>query len=356
MKTRNFSGYTIGHDAYEKIGDICKKYGEKIVFIGGKTALEVAGFKVEDIIKNQGFKILGKIWFGGEASYENVEILMKNQTVLNADMIFVFGGGKACDTCKVLTDKLKKPLFVFPTIASTCAASTKVCAMYYSNGEFKDMYFRYAPPEHIFINTQIIAEAPIKYLWAGIGDTIAKGYEPEFSSRNKILDYSNSMGVQLSKLCVKNLIANGEAALISCEKKVTSSNLEETILTIIITTGLVSNFLITDYNGALAHAICYAFTSFKEIEEKYLHGEMVSYGVLVQLILDNQQELENILPFYKKIKLPISMSHFNIKENEIDILAEKAVVAKDVRVTAYPIEKDMIINAIKRLENFTTSI
>ena len=34
--------------------------------------------------------------------------------------------------------------------------------------------FSKIPPKHIFIDTQIIADAPDKYLWAGIGDTMSK--------------------------------------------------------------------------------------------------------------------------------------------------------------------------------------
>lgn len=30
--------YTIGDKAYKEVLNICKKYGKKIVFIGGKTA------------------------------------------------------------------------------------------------------------------------------------------------------------------------------------------------------------------------------------------------------------------------------------------------------------------------------
>src|SRR3712207_8134760 len=50
----------------------------------------------------------------------------------------------------------------------------------------------------------------------------------------------------------------------------------------IFNTGLVSNHVINDYNSCLAHALCYGFSSIPKVESSHLHGEMVSYGVLVR--------------------------------------------------------------------------
>lgn len=345
--------YTIGKDAYKEIKNICEKYGTKIVFIGGKTALEKASFLVREAIKESNLEVIDEVWFGGEASYENVEMLMKNENIKNAHMIFAFGGGKACDTCKVLTEKLDKPLFTFPTIASTCASVTSVCAMYYPNGVYKDVFFKKAPAIHTFINTQIIAEAPTKYLWAGIGDTLAKGYEPEFSARGKELDFSNNLGITLSSLCKESLFEYGNKGLKDCEYNISSKELEETILTIIVTTGLVSNSVKMSFNSGLAHAICYGFSTIKDIEKNHLHGELVSYGVLVLEMMDkNYKELDKLVKFYKKINLPISYKNFNVNINNMDSILDKASTVKDIEVAAYPITRDMIYTSIKELEEY----
>ncbi|NME36051.1 MULTISPECIES: iron-containing alcohol dehydrogenase family protein [Fusobacterium] len=345
--------YTIGQDAYKEIKNICEKYGTKIVFIGGKTALEKASFLVRDAIKESKLEIIDEVWYGGEASYENVEMLMKNENIINSHMIFAFGGGKACDTCKVLSEKLDKPLFTFPTIASTCASVTSVCAMYYPNGVYRDLFFKKAPAVHTFINTQIIAEAPTKYLWAGIGDTLGKGYEPEFSARGKELDYPNKLGITLSSLCKEPLFEYGDKGLKDCENNISSKELEETILTIIVTTGLVSNSLKMSYNSGLAHAVCYGFSTIKEVEENHLHGELVSYGVLVLEMMDkNYKELDKLINFYKKINLPISYKNFNVEIKDMTSVFDKASSVKDIEVSAFSITKDMIYNSIKELEEY----
>lgn len=59
------------------------------------------------------FEITDFIWYGGDSNYENVEILKKHPEVINADMLFGIGGGRACDTVKILADMLDKPFLPF---------------------------------------------------------------------------------------------------------------------------------------------------------------------------------------------------------------------------------------------------
>ena len=118
MRSIFLPSYSIGSESYSKIGEICKPYGKKIVVIGGKTALEKAEKKIKESLKNMEFEILETLWYGGEASFENVERLEKEKSVKEADMIFAVGGGKALDACKLLSEQLNKPIFTFPTIAN----------------------------------------------------------------------------------------------------------------------------------------------------------------------------------------------------------------------------------------------
>ena len=44
------------------------------------------------------------------------------------------------------------------------------------------------------------------------------------------------------------------------------------------------------YNCALAHAVCYGLQHFEHVERDDLHGDLVAYGALVQLMLDGQAD------------------------------------------------------------------
>ena len=175
MEKTLFPGYTIGPDAYDDIAAVCPAYGKKAAVIGGKHALAAAGDAIVKAARDAGIEVIGPLWYGGEASRENMEMLRPQ--VAEADMIFAVGGGKAIDTCKVLSQETHRPFFTFPTIASTCASCTSLGIVYHPDGSLREYSFSKIPPNHIFINTQVIADAPDIYLWAGMGDTMAKHYE-----------------------------------------------------------------------------------------------------------------------------------------------------------------------------------
>ena len=97
--------YSIGDNVYNEIDSICKSYGKKAIVIGGETAIEKSKNLLLDGLKNSNIEILDFLWFGSDATYENVERLKNNKKVNEADMIFAVGGGRSIDTNKVLSDK-----------------------------------------------------------------------------------------------------------------------------------------------------------------------------------------------------------------------------------------------------------
>ena len=83
--------YSVGADAYDKVKKICSNYGKTIIVIGGKTSMEKAKEKIKAAISDSQLEILNFVWYGGDSSFENVEMLKKNLLVHKADMIFAVG-------------------------------------------------------------------------------------------------------------------------------------------------------------------------------------------------------------------------------------------------------------------------
>ena len=161
--------YSIGDNCLSLVEKICSGSGSKAVVVGGKTAVSKIKDDLISTLANSSISIVDFVWYGGECSFENVEMLKANPSVVNADMIFAVGGGKALDTCKALANEINKDVYTFPTIASNCAATTAVSIMYNTDGTFKGPNFFDAPAKHAFIYTPVIAKAPKRYIWAGMG-------------------------------------------------------------------------------------------------------------------------------------------------------------------------------------------
>ena len=167
----------------------------------------------------------------------------------------------------------------------------------------------------------------------GIGDALSKECEAVFSSKEDDLSHTPLMGVQLSKICTEPLLTYGKDALQACKEKKVTNALEQVVLDIIVSTGLVSNMTtqMPDYyyNSSLAHCVYYGSTV-TEAGHKHLHGEIVALGVLCLLTYDGKlDERDRIMQFNKEIGLPICFDEIGIKEDEFDVMVEKAITSTE---------------------------
>ena len=344
--------YTIGSDCYKEIPWVTRKYGKTAVVIGGKTAMSKVKDALSDGIADSDLKITDFIWYGGEATYENADEISAMDCVKAADMIFAVGGGRVMDTCKVIREKLDKPMFTFPTIGSNCAATTSIAVIYHPDGSVNNYYFSKTPPEHIFINTKVIAESPEKLFWAGIGDCISKELEAEISIRGHKASHTPLMGHHLSKMCIEPIIEYGQKAYEDCKNNTDSYELEQVVLDIIVSTGFVSNFMTTEndyyYNSSLAHGFYNGTSVIPNCIHNHLHGEIVSFGSLVLLTYDkNYDECDRIMSFHKEMALPVCMEDIGLTEADLPAVAERASVTKEWTCVPYEVTKEKFIAAIK---------
>ena len=350
-----FTGYSIGAglETYEKIGEYCEVYGKKAVVIGGEKAMAATKDVLNKAIESTNITLTAYEWYGGVASYEEGERLLQLDTVKNADMVFAVGGGKAIDCAKYVAGKSEKPLFVFPTIAATCAATTLIGAMYYPNGVARDIYTGKRPAIHCFIDLEIIANAPEIYLWAGIGDTLAKYTEVPFCARGLELANNDALGTVMSEMTGVPLLKYGAKALEDVRNKTVSFELEQVVSAIVVTTGTISYLLDVNINSGMAHAIFYGMTALHQIEERHLHGEVVSYGVLCLLMMDGQLEkLKEIYNFMKSINLPTKLADIEVTLEELDPVLDIAEKRYDIEVGPYKITREDILKAIVDVEEY----
>ena len=347
--------YTVGPEAYKKIEKQCHIYGSKAVVIGGKKAMAAAKEKLLCAVEDTGIEIVDFVWFGGECTFENAEALEQLEAVQQADVIFAVGGGKAIDTCKLVSIALEKPYFSFPTIASNCAPTSAVSIVYNEDGTFCKFVHFLEPAKHIFIDTEIIANAPKEYLWAGIGDTYAKYYEVSISARGEQLEHYKAMGVQLSRMCMEAMLEHGAQALKDNEQGTASYALEQAALAIIITAGwaslLVAREHKMDYNGGAAHAFFNGLCNLPGFDENHLHGVVVGFGVLLLLTIDGKaEECEKLTAFNKTVGLPTKLSEIGVTVEEVAKCASFMVKDEDLAHYPYTVTEEMIVEAARKLD------
>ena len=163
MRTIQMSDYTVGEDAFDAIPETLAAYGAKtVVLVGGRRALDAAAPGITAALAGTDVAVLDTVVYGTDSTRTNVNRLVAHPAFAEADVAFAIGGGKAIDTVKTAASELGKTVFSVPTICSNCSAATAIAVIYHDDGSLEG--YAYPPcPAHIFINPQIIAEAPAEY-------------------------------------------------------------------------------------------------------------------------------------------------------------------------------------------------
>ena len=349
-----FCNYTVGADSYKKVKNVCEAYGTNILLIGGEKALAAGEEKLYTAIADSKLSVVHREVFHHECSYAKMDLIMSNANEKEIHMVFGMGGGKALDTAKGVADKIGVPVFTFPTIAATCAATTALSVVYKEDGNFEEFYFYERPAIHCFIDLEIIAKAPAIYLQAGMGDTIGKYFECHFSARGDKLEHSSRLGRTISQMCYFPLLDHGVKALQDCKKDICSEELKEAVLANVVSTGLVSLMVLDQYNCAVAHSVYYGLVLLPGFEEHNLHGNVVAYGVLVQLAVDGDlEEARKLKAFLERLEIRTTLREMGVELDRtvLEPVLKETVTGPDMEHIPYLIDEDMIFEAMKIVES-----
>ena len=288
--------------------------------------------------------------FGGECS--DSEINRHIAALGKCDVIIGVGGGKTLDTAKAAAYRAGLPVIIMPTAASSDAPCSRLSVIYTDDGSFE----RYLPlpknPDIVTVDTEIIANAPPRFLSAGLGDALATFYEADACRRSGAVTMAGGTGslaaLELARLCRDTLFSDGKRALLSVNCKKCTPALER----IIEANTYLSGIGFESGGLAAAHAVHNGLTVLAECHS-LLHGEKVAFGVLTQLMLENapQSEFERVARFCADCNLPVTLAQLGLGNADDKKLmnAAKAACAKDDTMSNMPFEvtPDDVVAAMK---------
>lgn len=349
--------FLLGRNIYHRLPELMRPLGTRFAVVGGVTAMEKALPSLKAVIAGTEAELLCALPFGGACTQSAMRRLADALSPLSPDFIVGMGGGKAIDTAKGVAHMLGVPLLSLPTLVSNCAPITALSVVYKDEGPFDSFMFFDGPPKLTVIDLDIAAGAPAKYFRAGMGDTLAKHLESTFSARNDELgvsmDHMSLLGVALSSTCYDPILKYGRQALEEAKRHEAGAAYEICARSIILSAGLVSLMADDNYNCALAHAVCYGLQLFAHVEEHYLHGDLVAYGALVQLVLDGQLERAKALrTFLVSIGTPVTLGqmHVPLDRAALEGTLIEATTGPDMAHIPYDITPDMVFDAMRRVE------
>ncbi|WP_288908721.1 iron-containing alcohol dehydrogenase [uncultured Megasphaera sp.] len=293
--------FTIGTDAYDRIGEVTGFFGEQAVIIGGATALEKVHAYLLPALAQQDIRVLEVVPYGGEATMESVASLVTNPFIQAGQMIFGVGGGRALDTAKLAADKTHKPFFAFPTTPSTGAAATAVATLYQEDGTFGGYFPVRRPAVHTFLHTPILMTAPWEHFRAGLATALSHLWaaQSQQALRNEMLT---------------SFLQYGEQALTDFKNHTLSAAVEKAFIQIIIQAGMPTVFGRTADGEAAAREfsaqdLYHVVAGVPSIRQTTCFGEALALGLLLLTVRRRQEDVyRQLYAFYKKIGLPCSLA------------------------------------------------
>lgn len=342
-----------GKGALTSIGEVAATLGKKAFIMGGKTALGKTEAIIREQLTNVGVEVVAVEWFGGECSYANSEKMQAQIKEHQADLVIVVGGGKAMDTGKMAAIGTGLPLITVPTIAATCAALAGVSVVYTDEGAFAAIESFDRCPEAIIVDTEVIMNAPIRWLAAGLGDTLAKWYEYRVSMMKAPHTGLTLGALANGKICYDLIERFGGEAIEAVQSGKHSLGLDAAVDAIILYAGTASMLGGETVRAAAAHAFYNALTIIPAAHAAG-HGLTVGYGNLVLLALEGRsdEEIKEAIALAKRCGVPTTLKEIvTLSEEEKSKVADAALSNPDMKNMPFEMKKEMIFQAVDRVDS-----
>lgn len=317
--------YVQGKDAFLEVYENIKDLGSSILFICSNSGYKASKDKIEKSFEGKNAKIMFEI-FRGISSTGEIQRMQKIVQDNNIDIVAAIGGGSAIDTAKATAYYEKLPVVIMPTVVATDAPCTGLSVIYNDDGTFSNYIFYPKNPDVVIVDTSIIVKAPARFLVAGMGDALGTYFEARACVKSNAPSLENGgitkSAMALCSLCYTTLLEDGYLAKLSIEKGLLTPAVENIIEANTYLSGVGAD------NGglAVAHSVYNGFTALEECE-KTMHGELVAFGTIAQLIIENasQNEINQVIDFCISVGLPVTLEQVGVLDVErVKIACEKA--------------------------------
>ncbi|ORC85589.1 glycerol dehydrogenase [Trypanosoma theileri] len=339
--------YVQGPGAINLLGEELSRLGKKVLLLQDPVVATQYSSKLQESLGGKVDAVVEV--FQGECCDEEINRLAANKGI---DVVASVGGGKMLDTGKVVGHVLNVPVAVVPTLASTDAPCSALSVIYKKTGEF-DRYFLFPQnPSLVLVDSDIICQAPVRFLVSGMGDALATWFEAESCAANRKPNMTGRLGsytaLGLARMCYETLLEYGVLAKEACAAKVNCPALER----VIEANTLLSGLGFESAGLGAAHAIHNGLTLLPEAHT-FWHGEKVTIGVLASLMLTDKppQVIDTVYSFCESVGLPTTLADINCGKVSDEALMKVAIAAcasgETIHNEAGVITAKAVFNALK---------
>jgi len=346
LRVAGFPGrYLQGPGALEALPDVARELGgSRLLLVSDDVVQQALGQRLEAQLRGSSLACL-RLRFGGECTRSAIEDLSGLARRASGNLVVALGGGKTIDTAKGVAKALGIPLIVAPTIASNDSATSRLIVLYDDAHRLLDVELMTRNPDAVLVDTTEIARAPVRYFRAGMGDALSKAFEAAQCARAGGINFHGGRPPRAARLlgdhCYAVLQELGEVATADVSRGSPTEAVED----VIEATVLLSGLAFESGGLSIAHALLRGLSTVPAFDRS-LHGEMVSFGTLVQVVLEQRPAawIEQHLDLMHRLGLPGTLAALGTETLTAGELA--AVVARAL-AAPYIVNFDRPLDAAK---------
>ncbi|KUP97002.1 glycerol dehydrogenase [Thermobifida cellulosilytica] len=352
--------YVQGRGVLAELGRYVAPIGSMPLILTDAVVKELTEATVTESFRRAGLPVRFEK-FGGIPTAAEARRVADVAVERGCDVIVGLGGGTVIDTAKAAGDNAGIRWVSVPTVASTDAPTSALSVVYTEEGAFESYRFYARNPDLVLVDTQLVANAPVRFLVAGVGDALATWIEARAVQRASATTMAGGLathaGIALARLSWDILWENAMPAVEAVRQNLVTPAVEAVVEANTLLSGLGFE------SGGLgaAHAVHDGLTAVPHTHH-LVHGEKVNIGSITQLILEAAPtaEIRRFVEFTARLGLPTTLTEAGLGDADEEVL--RAVVAaatapeETIHNLPFPVSADDVLDALKAVEVLGRSV
>jgi glycerol-1-phosphate dehydrogenase [NAD(P)+] len=317
----------VGNGTIEHIGEISHRLGftQSALIIAGSKTYGIAGKTVKELLEKKGMIV--NVFLVESATVKDVEKVEEKIKALKPEVVFGVGGGTKIDVAKLSSARQEIPFISVPTTASHDGIASPLSSV---KGYEKPYSIMAQAPIAIVADTNIIMQAPWRFLISGCGDIISKftavkDWKLAHEEKN---EYYGSYAASLALMSAKLIIENAEQIKPDNEEGV------RVVIEALISCGVSMSIAGSSRPcSGSEHLFAHALDMIKPNHS--MHGERCGVGTIMMAYLHRAN--------WKRIRDTLKMLGAPTNANELGVEKKDVMKALEIAATIRP-ERYTILN------------
>lgn len=306
--------YIQGRGLLDEAGVHVAKIGHKPLVLWDARVRGILGDRLLASLREAKLEVIA-VEFNGDSTKAEAARIAQLAREHGADMTVGVGGGKTLDTAKAAAAAAGLKMVTIPTVASTDSPTSSFTVWYDERKTCTGFESWGVNPDLVLVDSQVIADAPVRAFVAGMGDALSTWLEArvvhQTRGQNLAGGISTMAALAIARLCYDTLLEHGLEAKRAVERHLVTPAVEK----VIEANTLLSGLGFESCGVATAHMIANCLPSFPECHG-LMHGEEVGFGIISQLCLDEDgstAEKHAVVDFEIALGLPVTFADLHLE-------------------------------------------